>query len=54
MDRLVEATTRHRLVPLKVMELPGIVAGGGFASTGSESSSFKNGFLKETINSIRE
>src|SRR5690349_20576363 len=40
MDRLVEATIKHGLVPPVVMEFPGITAGGGFAGTGGESSSF--------------
>ena len=51
MDRLVEATLKHGLVPPVVMEFPGITAGGGFAGTGGESSSFKYGFFNETVNS---
>ena len=34
------------------MEFPGITAGGGFAGTGGESSSFKYGYFDETINSV--
>ncbi|KAL6404675.1 FAD binding domain-containing protein [Ilyonectria robusta] len=52
MDRLVESTLRHGLVPPVVMEFPGITAGGGFAGTAGESSSFKHGFFNDTINSV--
>jgi FAD/FMN-containing dehydrogenase len=51
MDRLVAATLRHGLVPPVVMEFPGITAGGGYAGTAGESSSFKYGFFDRTINS---
>ena len=50
MDRLVECTLRHGLIPPVVMEFPGITAGGGYAGTGGESSSFKYGYFNETIN----
>ena len=52
MDRLVEATLKHGLIPPVVMEFPGITAGGGFSGTGGESSSFKYGYFNETVNSI--
>ncbi|KAI9854397.1 MAG: hypothetical protein M1813_001246 [Trichoglossum hirsutum] len=52
MDRLVESTLKHGLVPPVVMEFPGITAGGGFAGTGGESSSFKYGYFNEIVNSI--
>ena len=52
MDRLVESTLEHGLIPPVVMEFPGITVGGGFAGTGGESSSFKYGYFNETINSI--
>ncbi|KAM0469724.1 hypothetical protein ACHAPX_010305 [Trichoderma viride] len=52
MDRLVEATLRHGLVPPVVMEFPGITAGGGYAGTAGESSSFRHGFFDETINYV--
>ena len=52
MDRLVEATMGHRLIPPVVMEFPGITAGGAFAGTGGESSSFKYGYFNETVNSV--
>ncbi|WQF86203.1 Putative FAD-binding domain, PCMH-type, FAD-binding, type PCMH, subdomain 2 [Colletotrichum destructivum] len=52
MDRLVESTLRHGLVPPVVMEFPGITAGGGYAGTAGESSSFKHGFFDDTINEV--
>ncbi|KAH0562183.1 hypothetical protein GP486_003117 [Trichoglossum hirsutum] len=52
MDRLVESTTKHGLIPPVVMEFPGITAGGGFAGTGGESSSFKYGYFNDTVNSV--
>ncbi|KAI0450796.1 hypothetical protein F5B21DRAFT_489702 [Xylaria acuta] len=52
MDRLVEQTLRHGLVPPVVMEFPGITAGGGFAGTAGESSSFKHGYFDESVNAV--
>lgn len=52
MDRLVEATLRHGLIPPVVMEFPGITVGGGYAGTSGESSSFRHGFFNRTINQI--
>ncbi|KAI9738408.1 MAG: hypothetical protein M1834_008911 [Cirrosporium novae-zelandiae] len=52
MDRLVEKTMKHGLIPPVVMEFPGITVGGGFAGTAGESSSFKYGFFHCTINWI--
>jgi delta24-sterol reductase len=52
MDRLVEATLPHGLVPPVVMEFPGITAGGGYAGTAGESSSFHYGFFDKTINEV--
>lgn len=52
MDRLVESTLRHGLVPPVVMEFPGITAGGGFAGTAGESSSFRHGFFNQTVNYV--
>ena len=49
MDVLIESTLRYGLVPLVVMEYPGITAGGGFAGTAGESSSFRYGFFDRTI-----
>lgn len=50
MDRLVEATLRHNLIPPVVMEFPGITVGGGYSGTSGESSSFKHGYFDKTIN----
>ncbi len=52
MDRLVEATLKHGLVPPVVMEFPGITVGGGYSGTSGESSSFKHGFFDRTILSV--
>ncbi|KAK0617367.1 hypothetical protein B0T14DRAFT_434998 [Immersiella caudata] len=52
MDRLVEATLPHGLIPPIVMEFPGITAGGGFAGTAGESSSFRHGFFNDTVNRV--
>ncbi len=49
MDKLVEATMRHGLVPPVVPEFPGITVGGGFAGTAGESSSFKYGFFDKAV-----
>ena len=50
MDRLVAATLPHGLIPPVVMEFPSITAGGGFAGTSGESSSFRHGFFDRTVN----
>jgi hypothetical protein len=52
MDRLVEATLPHGLVPPVVMEFPGITAGGGYAGTAGESSSFRHGFFDDTVSRV--
>ncbi|CAK7202885.1 hypothetical protein SEUCBS139899_005612 [Sporothrix eucalyptigena] len=52
MDRLVAATLPHGLVPPVVMEFPGITAGGGYAGTAGESSSFRHGFFDQTIDRV--
>src|SRR2546421_8059856 len=49
MDRLVESTIKRGLIPPVVMEFPGITAGGGFAGTSGESSSFRHGFFEHTV-----
>ncbi|PNS14660.1 hypothetical protein CAC42_1682 [Sphaceloma murrayae] len=49
MDRLVEATLPLGLVPPVVMEFPGITAGGGYAGTSGESSSFRHGWFDRTL-----
>jgi len=48
MDKLVEATLKHRLVPPVVMEFPGITVGGGIQGGAGESSSFKHGLFHDT------
>ena len=48
MDKLVEETLRHRLVPPVIMELPGITVGGGIQGGAGESSSFKYGLFHDT------
>ena len=52
MDSLVAATFEFGLVPLVVMEFPGITVGGGFSGTSGESSSFRYGAFDSTINWI--
>ncbi|KAH6651099.1 hypothetical protein F5144DRAFT_608927 [Chaetomium tenue] len=52
MDELVDATLEHGLVPLVVMEFPGITVGGGFSGTSGESSSFRYGAFETTVNWI--
>ncbi|GIZ39105.1 hypothetical protein CKM354_000249600 [Cercospora kikuchii] len=49
MDDFVRATYANGLVPLVVMEFPGITVGGGFAGTSGESSSFRHGFFDNTV-----
>jgi delta24-sterol reductase len=52
MDQLVAAAYEHMLVPLVVMEFPGITVGGGFSGTSGESSSFRYGPFDATVNWI--
>ncbi|KAH8903059.1 FAD-binding domain-containing protein [Coniochaeta sp. PMI_546] len=52
MDALVEATLPHGLVPPVVMEFPGITAGGGYAGTAGESSSFRHGFFDDGVGEV--
>jgi delta24-sterol reductase len=52
MDKLVEATLGHGLIPPVVVEFPGITVGGGYAGSAGESSSFKYGYFDQTINSV--
>lgn len=49
MDALITETLHHKLVPPVVMEFPGITAGGGFAGTAGESSSFRHGFWDDIV-----
>lgn len=50
MDALVDATLRQGLLPPVVTEFPGITVGGGLQGGAGESSSFKWGFLSQTVN----
>jgi FAD/FMN-containing dehydrogenase len=52
LDALVAATVAKLLVPLVVMEFPGITVGGGFSGSSGESSSFRYGAFDATINWI--
>ncbi|KAG7004552.1 hypothetical protein G7Y79_00024g055020 [Physcia stellaris] len=52
MDALVRRSLRYGLIPPVVPEFPDITVGGGFAGTAAESSSFKYGFLENTVNWI--
>ncbi|KAH6666548.1 FAD binding domain-containing protein [Plectosphaerella plurivora] len=52
MDRLIDATLTHDLVPPVVMEFPGITVGGGFAGSAGESSSFKHGGFHSVVTAI--
>ncbi|KAI8626108.1 FAD binding domain protein [Xylariaceae sp. FL1651] len=52
MDKLVEAAMDNGLIPLVVMEFPGITAGGGFSGSAGESSSGRHGLFDSTVNSI--
>ncbi|KAI0377090.1 FAD-binding domain-containing protein [Hypomontagnella monticulosa] len=52
MDKLLEATVVNGLVPLVVMEFPGITVGGGFSGSAGESSSCRHGPFDSTINWI--
>lgn len=47
MDKLVEATLEHDLIPPVVMEFPGITVGGGIQGGAGESSSFKHGLFHD-------
>lgn len=52
MDRLVHTTLKYGLIPPVIMEFPGITAGGGYAGTAGESSSYKHGFFDRSLNSV--
>ncbi|KAL9111523.1 MAG: hypothetical protein Q9227_004011 [Pyrenula ochraceoflavens] len=52
MDALLEKTVKLGLVPLVVLEFPGITVGGAFCGTSGESSSFRYGAFDATINWI--
>ncbi len=48
-EHLVDATLRHRLMPLVVPELKTITLGGALTGLGIESSSFRNGMPHESV-----
>lgn len=50
MDKLVQATLRHGLIPPVVMEFPGITVGGGIQGGAGESSSYKWGTFNHITN----
>lgn len=52
MDALVAETLKQGLIPPVVMEFPGITAGGAFAGTGGESSSFRWGTFDRTVQGV--
>ncbi|KAI1798575.1 FAD-binding domain-containing protein [Daldinia bambusicola] len=52
MDSLLDATGGAGLVPLVVMEFPGITVGGGFSGSAGESSSCRHGAFDSTVNWI--
>ena len=52
MDRLVEATLAVGLVPPVVTEFPGITAGGAYAGTAGESSSFRDGYFSDNVERV--
>ena len=45
MDKLVDETLKHRLIPPVVMEFPGITVGGGIQGGAGESSSIRHGLF---------
>jgi delta24-sterol reductase len=53
MDKLVDATLKHGLVPPVVPEFPGITVGGAAVGTAGESSSFKYGFVHSIIERVQ-
>jgi delta24-sterol reductase len=52
MDELVRHLLRYGLMPVVVPEFPGITAGGAFAGTAAESSSFRYGYFDQTVNEV--
>lgn len=53
MNRLMEETLKHGLIPPVVMKFPDITVGGGYAGTSEESSSFRHGFFNRSINRVK-
>lgn len=52
MDELVKELLRYDLMPKVVPEFPGITAGGAFAGTAAESSSFRYGYFDITVSNV--
>ncbi|KAF3343436.1 Cytochrome b-245 heavy chain [Verticillium dahliae VDG2] len=52
MDGLLDAVLPHNLVPPVVMEFPGITAGGAFAGSAGESSSFRHGAFDAAVTCV--
>jgi delta24-sterol reductase len=52
LDKLVEATLQHGLIPPVVPEFPGITVGGAVVGTAGESSSFKFGFVDSNVEKV--
>jgi delta24-sterol reductase len=52
MDELVKHLLPLNLMPAVVPEFPGITAGGAFAGTAAESSSFRFGYFDKTVNNV--
>jgi len=52
MDSLVKNLLRYNLMPAVVPEFPGITAGGAFAGTAAESSSFRYGYFHRTVSAM--
>lgn len=48
LDKLIDATTKHGLIPPVVAEFPGITVGGAVQGGSGESSSFKQGTFHDT------
>jgi delta24-sterol reductase len=51
-DTLVQELLRYDLMLQVVPEFPGITAGGAFAGTATESSSFRYGYFDRTVSSV--
>ncbi|HSX42671.1 MAG TPA: FAD-binding oxidoreductase [Candidatus Saccharimonadales bacterium] len=52
MDKLINATLPHGVVPPVITEFPGITVGGAFQGGAIESGSFRWGAFSQTVNSI--
>jgi hypothetical protein len=50
MDKLVNKTLKHGLIPQVVTEFPGITVGGGIQGAAAETSSHKYGCFSQTVN----